>query len=234
MLHTIFFCYRVLKRILLPRAGKTNPFSDHLVEKKSCTTRENIHFTRVIVALFLLLYQTSQSQIVYCATRKKRNLFCVCDVWCPNKSRVPTRVNGMFSCVAYDFFSTRGSENGFDCSTQINKIPFIVHWSKKIILRVWSLMLEQNEGNSHTSKIIVYDANRRNKYFFHVTHDFYLLVGHKGDFIAPWGANKYIFWPHSGKKSCATQKKTSILIVLFYLRFARSSTFILAKYIFFA
>ena len=29
---------------------------------------------------------------------------------------------------------------------------------KKIISRVWSLMLEQNEGNNHTSKIYVFSV----------------------------------------------------------------------------
>ena len=33
-----FVYQRIIKWILFPRAGQTNPFSDHLVEKKSCGT----------------------------------------------------------------------------------------------------------------------------------------------------------------------------------------------------
>ena len=61
---------------------------------------------------------------------------------------------------------------------------------KKFILRVWSLMPEQSEGNNHTSKINV----------FPVLHTiFFLLGGQKMDLFAPHGAIKSTLWPASRK-----------------------------------
>ena len=61
---------------------------------------------------------------------------------------------------------------------------------KKFILRVWTLMTEQGEGNNHTSKINV----------FPVSHTiFFLLEGQKIDLFSPHGAIKSTLWPASGK-----------------------------------
>ena len=57
-------------------------------------------------------------------------------------------------------------------------------------------MPKQSEVNNHTSKMNVF-----------------LLSGHKVDFIAPCGANKSIFWPHSRKKIVCNTGKTFILLV---------------------
>ena len=62
---------------------------------------------------------------------------------------------------------------------------------KKCILRVWSLLTEQSEGNNHTSKINVSP----------VLHTiFFLLTGQKVDLFAPHGAIKSTLWPASRKK----------------------------------
>ena len=42
---------------------------------------------------------------------------------------------------------------------------------------------------------------------------FFLLAGHKVDFIAPCGAKKSIFWPHRRKKIVCSTGKTFILQV---------------------
>ena len=42
--------------------------------------------------------------------------------------------------------------------------------------------------------------------------NFFLLAGHKVDFIAPCGSNKSIFWPHSRKKIVCNTGKTFILL----------------------
>ena len=61
---------------------------------------------------------------------------------------------------------------------------------KKIIMRVWSLILEQSKGNNHTSKINV----------FHVSHTtFYLLGSQKMDLFALHGTIKSTLWPVSRK-----------------------------------
>ena len=62
---------------------------------------------------------------------------------------------------------------------------------KKFILRVWSLMPEQSEGNNHTSKINVFPE-------LHTI--FFLLAGQKVDLFAPHGAIKSTLWPASRKK----------------------------------
>ena len=49
--------------------------------------------------------------------------------------------------------------------------------------------------------------NRRSEIFF------FLLAGHKVDFIAPCGANKSTFWPASRKKIVCNKGKTFILLV---------------------
>ena len=66
-----------------------------------------------------------QIKIVYCATRKKKNLFCECEVWCTSKARITTRVKLMFFPCRTQFFSARGSENGFVCPRRGNKIHFM-------------------------------------------------------------------------------------------------------------
>ena len=47
----------------------------------------------------------------------------------------------------------------------------------------------------------------------HSQNIFFLLAGHKVDFIAPCGANKSIFWPYSRKKIVCNAGKTFILLV---------------------
>ena len=42
---------------------------------------------------------------------------------------------------------------------------------------------------------------------------FFLLAGHKVEFIAPCGANKSTFWPYSRKKIVCNTEKTFILLV---------------------
>ena len=44
--------------------------------------------------------------------------------------------------------------------------------------------------------------------------NFFLLVGHKVDFIAPCGATKFIFWPSNREKIVCNTGKTLILLVL--------------------
>ena len=51
------------------------------------------------------------------------------------------------------------------------------------------------------------------KFCFEVFKSFFLLPGHKVGFIAPCGANKSIFWPHSRKKIVYNTGKTFILLV---------------------
>ena len=50
-----FFYQRVIKWILLPLAGKTNPFFDRLVEKHSCATRGKHLFSLVAQYTILIL-----------------------------------------------------------------------------------------------------------------------------------------------------------------------------------
>ena len=100
-----FLYYRVIKWILLPRTVQTNPFSDTLIEKNRVRHGNDINFTRVIVTLAFLGHQTSHLQ--------KKFFFPSCIIY--------------YSRVAYDFFSTRGSENGFFCPTRSNKLHFMTH-----------------------------------------------------------------------------------------------------------
>ena len=56
---------------------------------------------------------------------------------------------------------------------------------KKFILRVWSLMPEESEGNKHTSKMNV----------FSTSHTIYFLLGsQKMDLFDSHGAIKSILW----------------------------------------
>ena len=58
----VFFYQRVIKRILFPRVGQKNPFSDPIVVKNRMALGKNINFTRLVVTLALLGHQTSHSQ----------------------------------------------------------------------------------------------------------------------------------------------------------------------------
>ena len=61
---------------------------------------------------------------------------------------------------------------------------------KTFILRVWSLMHEQSEGNNHTSKWM----------FFPCSTWFFFLRGSKMDLFAPHEAIKSTLWPVSRKR----------------------------------
>ena len=77
---------------------------------------------------------------------------------------------------------------------------------KKFILRVWSLMPEQSEGNNHTSKINV----------FPVLHTiFFLLAGQKVDLFAPHGAIKSTLWPRQAVLAIMDKFETKFTILDF-------------------